>query len=241
MTTFFNSLKNILFLDIETASGERTYSDLSDRMKKAWDHKASILDPGTSPADLYFRKAGIYAEFGKVIAIGTGFFFIDENKEWNFKVKCFSGHQEKELLSDFIQLIEHKYGNKKLIFCAHNGKEFDYPYLCRRMLINTLNIPKALNLSGKKSWQIEHLDTLELWKFGDHKNYTTLDLLTTIFDIPGSKYDLNGSQVNEAYYFEEDGLDRIAQYCTEDVLATAQLYLKLHNKQLIKKGNIIRI
>ena len=241
MTNFFNSLKNILFIDIETASGERTYSDLSERMKKAWDHKASLLDRETSAGDLYFRKAGIYAEFGKIITIGTGFFFTDENKEWNFKVKCFSGHREKELLSDFIQLINHKYGNKKLVFCAHNGKEFDYPYLCRRMLINGLNIPRALNLTGKKSWQIEHLDTLELWKFGDHKNYTTLDLLTTIFDIPGSKNDLNGSQVNEVYYFEEEGLERIARYCTEDVLATAQLYLKLHNKQLIKKGNIIRI
>ena len=240
MSDFFTSLKNILFIDIETASGYHSFEELNDRMKKAWVHKSSLINPEKMPTDLYFHKAGIYAEFGKVIAIGVGFFFTDENKKQSFKVKCFYGDDEKKLLTEFIQLIETRYKNKKLIFCAHNGKEFDYPYLCRRMLVNSLNIPKPLNLTGKKSWEVEHLDTLDMWKFGDRKNYTSLELLTSLFDIPGSKNDLDGSRVNEVYYLE-NGLERIAQYCREDVLATAQIYLRLHNKPLIERGNIFKI
>jgi predicted PolB exonuclease-like 3'-5' exonuclease len=240
MSDFFTSLKNILFIDIETASGFKTFEALNDRMKKAWAHKASLINSEKTPEELYFGKAGIYAEFGKVIAIGVGFFFTDENKKQNFKVKCFYDDDETILLTNFIQLIETKYKNKKLIFCAHNGKEFDYPYLCRRMLVNALDIPKPLNLTGKKPWEVVHLDTLDMWKFGDRKNYTSLDLLTTLFDIPGSKNDLDGSRVNEVYY-HENGLERIARYCTDDVLATAQIYLRLHNKPLIKRSNIFKI
>jgi predicted PolB exonuclease-like 3'-5' exonuclease len=240
MSDFFTPLKNILFIDIETASVFSSYDQLSERMQKAWDHKASLINSDKSPAELYTQKAAIYAEFGKVIAIGAGFFYTDENKELNFKVKCFSGDNEKEVLIEFIELLETKYKGQKLIFCAHNGKEFDYPYLCRRILVNSLDLPKSLNLTGKKSWEVVHLDTLDLWKFGDRKNFASLELLTSLFDIPGSKFDLDGSQVNRVYY-QEKGLDRIANYCTEDVLATAQLYLKLHNKPLIKKENIVRI
>lgn len=239
MSDFYQSLQTILFIDIETASAEKNYESLSPRLQKAWDHKASLIDSNQSPSDLYFTKAGIYAEFGKVIVIGAGFFFRDEKGDWNFKVKSFSGDDEKEVLSSFMHLVETRYQNKKLIFCAHNGKEFDYPYLCRRILIHSLDIPKALNLTGKKPWQVEHLDTLDLWKFGDRKNYTSLDLLTAVFDIPSSKNDLDGSRVNEAYYLE-NGLDRIARYCQEDVLATAQLYLKLHNKPLITDEKIMK-
>ncbi len=240
MSNFFVPLKNILFIDIETVSQFESYNEMNDRLKKAWIHKVSLMNPEKSLSDTYFSRAGIYAEFGKVIAIGVGFFFVDEKKAVKFKVKCFHGNNEKKVLEEFKHLIETKYKNRKLIFCAHNGKEFDYPYLCRRMLINALDIPKPLNLSGKKSWEVEHLDTLDMWKFGDRKNYTSLDLLTALFDIPGSKSDMDGSQVNEVYYFQK-GIERIANYCTEDVIATAQLYLKLHNKPLIERGNIVKI
>jgi len=165
---------------------------------------------------------------------------MNDNNELSFKVKCFSGENENKILTEFINLLDTKYKGKKLIFCAHNGKEFDYPYLCRRMLVNSLDLPKPLNLTGKKSWEVIHLDTLDLWKFGDRKNFASLELLTSLFDIPGSKFDLDGSMVNTVYY-HENGIERIARYCTEDVLATAQLYLKLHNKTLIEKENIIRI
>ena len=240
MSTFFIPLENILFIDIETASAKPSFDLLNERFKKAWRHKAFLLDNSKSAEELYSQKAAIYAEFGKVIAIGLGFFFIDENKKTSFKVKCFSDHNEQQLLSKLKELIESKYKNKKLLFCAHNGKEFDYPYLCRRMLINSIQIPRPLNLSGKKSWEVEHLDTLEMWKFGDRKNFTSLDLLTALFDIPGSKNDLDGSKVNDVYYLE-NGLERIANYCMEDVIALAQLYLRLHNKPLIENDNVIRI
>jgi DNA polymerase elongation subunit (family B) len=240
MSNFFVPLKNILFIDIETVSGFQSYESLNDRMKKAWNHKAALINSEKSASELYFQKAGIYAEFGKVVAIGVGFFFADENKTICFKVKCFYGKDEQKILDEFIEMIETKYKNKRLVFCAHNGKEFDYPYLCRRMLVNGFDLPKPLNLTGKKSWEIDHLDTLDMWKFGDRKNYTSLDLLTALFDIPGSKTDLEGSRVNEVFYLE-NGIERIAKYCSEDVLATAQLYLKLHNKPLIDKEHIVKI
>ncbi|HSZ24210.1 MAG TPA: 3'-5' exonuclease [Cytophagaceae bacterium] len=240
MSNFSTFLKSILFIDIETVSGFSSYESLTDRMKKNWDHKASLINPDKKSPELYFQKAGIYAEFGRVVAIGVGFIFNDQNNTMCFKTKCFYGDTEKEILTDFIHLIEDKYKNRKLILCAHNGKEFDYPYLCRRMIINSLTIPKPLNLMGRKSWEIDHLDTLDLWKFGDRKNYTSLDLLTALFDIPGSKNEMNGSRVNEVYYLEK-GLEKIGDYCSEDVLATAQVYLKLNNKPLIEKENITKI
>ncbi len=240
MSNFFIPLKNILFIDIETVSEYHSYEMLNSRMRKAWDHKALLINEEKTSDELYFQKAAIYAEFGKVIAIGAGFFYTDDDKKECFKVKCFSGDNEKIMLQEFINLVETKYKNKKLVFCAHNGKEFDYPYLCRRMLINQLDIPKALDLTGKKPWENSHLDTLDLWKFGDRKNYTSLDLLTAVFDIPGSKNDLDGSMVNEVYYLNND-LERIGNYCMQDVIVTAQLYLKLHNKPLIEYENIITI
>ena len=240
MSNFLVPLKNILFIDIETVAGCSNYNELNNSIKKAWDHKAALINPEKTAEELYFQKAGIYAEFGKVITIGVGFFFTDENTINHFKVKCFYGEDEWKILHDFIEMIETKYKHKRLVFCAHNGKEFDYPYLCRRMLVNGFDLPKALNLTGKKSWEIEHLDTLDLWKFGDRKNYTSLDLLTSLFDIPSSKNDIDGSRVNEVFYLEND-LERIANYCSEDVLATAQLYLKLHNKPLICNEYVIKI
>lgn len=241
MSNFIVPLDKILFIDIETASGFSDYEELNERMKKAWKHKASFIDAEKTPAELYFSKAGIYAEFGKIIAIGVGFFYADESKKNCFKVKSFRGDNERVLLQEFILLLETKYKGRKIHFCAHNGKEFDYPYLCRRMLIHSLDLPKPLFLIGKKSWEVDHLDTLDLWKFGDRKNYTSLDLLAALFGVPGSKNDLDGSRVNQVYYTETGGLERIANYCSEDVVVTAQLYLKLHNKPLIMEENIFRI
>jgi 3'-5' exonuclease len=230
-------LKNTLFIDIETVSSAPTYAEMDERLKPLWDKKASYINPAEESHSLY-KRAGIYAEFGKIVTISAGFFFI-ESSRLSFKVKSFDGEEEKQILEDFISLAK-KYNQKKLILCAHNGKEFDFPYLCRRMLVNQLDIPEALDNSGKKPWEVNHLDTLELWKFGDRKHYTSLDLLAAIFHIPSSKEEFDGSMVNEIYY-KEKNLKKISEYCIRDVIVTAQLFLKFQNMAIIPKENIFII
>lgn len=224
-------LQNILFLDVETAPLVYKYSDLDETIRKFWDNKFRYQQ-AESPENQY-KKAGIYAEFAKVICISVGFF-----NDQNFRIKSFYNDSEKELLEDFAKLLKTHYNTKEHLLCAHNGKEFDFPFLCRRMLINGVKPPKTLNISGKKPWEVNHLDTLELWKFGDYKNYTSLDLLATIFNIPTPKDDIDGSDVARVYWEEKD-MKRIVNYCQKDVITVAQLLLKLKGLPLIENKNII--
>jgi len=231
--------KNLLIIDIETVSGSEDIHQISPELRKHWERKAGFIrnDEEKSPEELYSDRAAIYAEFGKVVVIGMGFYHeIDGIPA--LRVKAISGHNEKELLISFKNFIEKKFDQETLRLCAHNGKEFDFPYLCRRMLINGISIPWSLNMTGKKPWEVNHVDTMELWKFGDWKSFTSLDLLTTIFDIPSSKSEMDGSMVTKTYYEEENGLKKIEDYCKKDVIATAQLYLKLNNFPLIGADHI---
>ena len=235
-----DDFRNILFLDIETVACTDVYSTLDERLKTQWARKASFFRQRAedqSDEALFNERAGIYAEFGKIIVIAMGKFSINESGERVLKTKYFADHDEGRLLIDFKNSLE-KMDQSQVRFCAHNGKEFDYPYLSRRMLVLGISLPASLNLSGKKSWDIPHLDTLEMWKFGDYKHYTSLDLLTTIFNIPTSKGELDGSKVNEVYYREKD-LEKIAEYCVGDVVAVAQLFLKLKAAPLVVGKNIL--
>ncbi|WP_025764007.1 3'-5' exonuclease [Dyadobacter tibetensis] len=239
---FRKKARSLLLLDIETVCSPGTYHELPERLQSLWDKKAASLirkeDQGASPADLFYEKGAIYAEFGKVVCIAFGAFFWNEKEEISYKVRSFQGHDEAVLLQEFKALIE-KYAPEELILCAHNGKEFDFPYLCRRMLINDISIPKALQIAGKKPWEVHHQDTMELWKFGDYKSYTSLDLLAAVFDIPGSKVEMSGDQVSNVYY-QEKGLEKISRYCREDVVVLGQIYLRLHNMPLVLPSNISR-
>lgn len=223
MAAFFNELKDILFLDIETASQSKDLHDLSPRLQEEWLKKIRHIqtEEALDPQKLYFQKAGIYAEFGKVICIGVGYFlYHPEHGALEYRTKSFASELEHDTLWAFRELLN----KKKWILCAHNGKEFDIPFICRRMLVNRIPLPEVLQLAGKKPWEIQHLDTLELWKFGDYKHYTRLELLASLFDIPSSKDDIDGSKVNEAYYVNED-LGNIRKYCLRDVEVTARIYL----------------
>lgn len=231
-------IKNIVFIDIETISITRTTSELSDRMKACWELKSNRIAPEQLPDEVFQYKAAIFAEFGKIITISVGYFYEQEN-QLQLKIKSLYSHNEKELLESFNTLIS-KFPEKEIRLCAHNGKEFDYPYLSRRMLINSIQLPSCLDTSGLKPWEIKHLDTLEMWKFGDKKNYTSLELLACVLDIPSSKNDIDGSQVGKVYYQEND-LERIAKYCSEDVATTALVYLRMNQMALIPKENIIFI
>jgi DNA polymerase elongation subunit (family B) len=226
MAPFFEQLSNILFLDIETASSTETFAELDPRLQPEWIRKErlirreSVLEPG----ELFFERAGIHAEFGKIICVGVGFFQAKKKeKKYLFRSKVFAQEEEKETLLELKALLE----KKKWILCAHNGKEFDFPYLCRRMLIHGISLPEPLQLAGKKPWEIRHLDTMELWRFGDYKYYTRLELLAAAFGIPSSKEGIDGSKVNPTYYREKN-LEKIKNYCLRDVEVTAKIYLAMN-------------
>ena len=236
---FEQTYKNYLVIDIETASIVEDYESLDPRMQVQWDKKATFLQKTDErPSDeLYFDKGAIFAEFGKVICISAGIFTKEEDNTIGIRIKSFAGETEKETLESFNELIQNKFDSASLRLIAHNGKEFDFPYLCRRMLVNGIKIPQALNIQDKKPWEINHIDTMELWKFGDRKNFTSLDLLAALFGIESSKEDIDGSMVNTVYYKEQD-LDRISKYCKRDVMVTAQVFLKLNGLPVIRQDNI---
>jgi len=228
-------LENVLFLDIETVPQLSDFSDLDERFKYLWEKKAEIIKRNRpeSTADQLYSSAGIYAEFGKIVCISCGFI---NGKE--FRIKSFYGDDEKILLEEFAEMLLQHYDNNYSLLCAHNGKEFDFPYIARRMLICGISIPEILNLAGKKPWEVRHLDTMELWKFGDYKHYTSLELLAAVFSIPTPKDDIDGSMVGHVYWVEKD-LDRIVKYCQKDVITIAQLLRRYLGMDLIKESDIV--
>ncbi len=229
---------NILFLDIETVPQYAAYSDMPEDWKKLWDTKSASLvkyHEGQTNETLYPR-AGIYAEFGKIVCISCG--VLQGNKEQRkIILKSFAGDDEKMVLSQFNDMLNKWATGEQKFLCAHNGKEFDFPYLCRRMIINDLPIPPLLNISGKKPWEVNHYDTLELWKFGDFKSYTSLNLLAHTLGIQTPKDDIDGSMVWEVYW-KEKNLGRIVTYCQKDVVTVAQILLRMNGEPLIKEENI---
>jgi predicted PolB exonuclease-like 3'-5' exonuclease len=228
------NLHQVLVLDIETVPQYPSFDELSADFQELWEQKTKFQrKDGESPADFYAR-GGILAEFGKVICISVGI-FSNKTKDLSLRVKSFYGDQEKEVLQAFIALLNTQ--PDTLMLCAHNGKEFDFPYLCRRILINGLPIPTQLNLFGKKPWEIMHLDTMDLWKFGDYKNYTSLKLLAAVFNIPSPKDDIDGSMVNEVYWKQND-LERIRIYCEKDVITTARILLRFKSLPMLSDEDI---
>ena len=231
-------LSQFLFLDVETVPEIYRFEDLDETKRKLFEKKVKYrLNEETTTEDLY-EQAGIWAEFGKIIVISAGFFVKDDGSE--FRIKSFASDNEAKLLQDFADLLNSKYFQRKdLKLCAHNGKEFDFPYIARRMIINRIPLPKQLAVYGKKPWETPFCDTMELWRFGDYKHYTSLELLTHILGIPSPKQDIEGKDVARVYYEEKD-LERIKNYCENDVIAIAQVLLRYMGKDLLKNEQIIR-
>ncbi len=231
-------LEHVLFLDIETVPQEENFNILSEDLQQLYAEKTHYQRKDEYTAEAFYERAGIWAEFGKIVCISVGF-FTKNNIERQFRVTSFYG-EEKKLLEDFKQLVETHFNKTHHVLCAHNGKEFDFPYIARRMIINEISLPEKLNLFGKKPWEIQHLDTLELWKFGDYKHYTSLKLLTTILQIPSPKDDINGSQVKDVFY-KEKNIDRIVTYCEKDTVAVAQILLKFKQQPLLIADEVISV
>lgn len=232
------NLEHILFLDIETVPQKPSFADLDETTQMLWEQKSQYQRKDEFTPEEFYERAGIWAEFGKVICISVGYFIVKGDTR-NFRVTSFYG-EELELLKQFKQLLQEHFNQTKHLLCAHNGKEFDFPYIARRMIINGMNLPYKLDLFGKKPWDVPHLDTMEVWKFGDYKHFTSLKLLAHILGIPSPKEDMDGSMVKDVFYKEND-LDRIVSYCELDVVTTAQVFLKLRNETLLTEEEIKKV
>ena len=243
-------LTRVLFLDIETVSATPLYEDLPETMQELWQVKCrQILRKKAEEIteeeaiELYSERAGIFAEFGKIICISVGIVVRDPNtQQLSLRLKSFADEDESQLLQDFSELLNQYYHDPQRHFlCGHNLREFDVPYTCRRMVINQLPLPRPLDIPGKKPWETKHLlDTLEMWKFGDYKNYTSLRLLCSLFDIPSPKEDIDGGDVGRIFWEEKD-LERIARYCEKDVLAVVQLLLRYMRLPLLEEEQIVLV
>jgi predicted PolB exonuclease-like 3'-5' exonuclease len=233
-------LQKVLFIDIETVSAYPDYNALPETWQNLWADKTKFIREreDISPADYYPQRAGIMAEFGKIVCISCGFFARYGTTGREFRLKSFYGEDEFLLLQEFADLLNKHFQGPEFLLCAHNGKEFDFPYLSRRMLVHGIQLPVTLNTAGKKPWEIQHLDTMELWKFGDYKHFTSLKLLAALFDIPTPKDDIDGSMVGEVFWKEND-LDRISTYCQKDTVTVAQLVLRYRGEQILKDHEVL--
>jgi DNA polymerase elongation subunit (family B) len=229
------SLKHILFIDIETVPIEPEFNFLTKSLQTEWERKARFLKSNIKenpePSDLFEEKAGIFSEFAKVVCISFGS-LQQQDGTWRLRLKSIVNENEKDLLQEFCAMVS-RFNDyyPDLKFCGHNIKEFDIPFLCRRMLINNIALPKCMQLTNKKPWDITHIDTMDLWKFGDYKNFTALSLLATVLGIPSPKDDMDGSMVADVFY-KEKNLPRIATYCMQDVLTSARVYLRLTGQNI---------
>jgi len=226
---------DIIFLDIETVPVFPSFGDLDPAMQALWGKKSASFRKDEQAASDVYQRAGIYSEFGKIICISVG--MLKDKDPYGFRLKSFYGEDEKILLTGFSDMISKFSKNREALLCAHNGKEFDYPYIARRMIINGIKIPGILDNAGKKPWEIKLLDTMELWKFGDYKSYTSLELLSSILGFPSPKDDIDGSMVADIFWIEHD-LKRIVKYCEKDVLAVARILMKFMSDSYISPDNI---
>ncbi|HMO01751.1 MAG TPA: ribonuclease H-like domain-containing protein [Oligoflexia bacterium] len=228
------NLENLLFLDIECVPSFPSYDALTDELKILWSEKSASFRKEQETSSNSYERAGIYAEFGKIICVALGKFYFEEQR-LGIKLKSLQSDDENKLLSELSELLNKQPADTVLV--AHNGKEFDFPYICRRMIINNQPLPKILNSAGKKPWEIQHLDTMELWKFGDRKSFTSLNLLATIFGLPNPKDDISGKDVGRVYWQDKD-LIRISTYCKKDVLITARVFLRLMGIEDLSEAHI---
>ncbi|WP_235015939.1 ribonuclease H-like domain-containing protein [Chitinophaga ginsengisegetis] len=226
-------------MDIETTPAAPSIEHLSEDMQQLWREKIAKTAPVSGNEDsAYADRAGIYAEFGKIVCISVGFFSL-ENNRYQLRLKSFYDDDEAVVLSGFLELINKFYAKyPRFQFAGHNIKEFDIPFICRRSVIHQLSLPQPLQLHGFKPWEIPMLDTLQLWRFGDFKHYISLKLLTAVMGIDTPKDDIDGSMVGKVYWEERD-LERIAAYCQKDVLAVAQLLLKFKRLPALTQEDII--
>lgn len=232
-------LDNLLLIDIETVSQHPSFTDMNDDWQQLWTEKTlRSLPENCTAEDFYPQRAAIMAEFAKVICISIGY-FRKENEQYQLRIKSFYGHDEKQLLTDFISLLQNsETGNNRWSFTGHNIKEFDIPFICRRLLVNSIPIPSFLDFQNMKPWETNMIDTFQYWRFGDYKQYTSLKLLAATLGVPSPKDDIDGSMVGEVYWKEND-LQRIVTYCEKDVVTTGNIIMRFKNLPLLTPEQVV--
>ncbi len=235
----------VLFFDIETVPMVASFEELDEEMQLLWKYKTDRFKPtDISDADYFFKKAGVYAEFGKIVCISAGFFTRPKEEEeipLQFRIKSFYGDDEQEVLTPFLEmLMQYFHVPTQSYLCGHNITEFDVPFICRRAVIHGLKLPNLLDVNGLKPWEHPFLDTMRLWKFGDYKNFTSLRLLTKLMGVPSPKNDMEGSMVASVYWQDQD-LPRIHQYCQQDVVALAQLLLRFRGEEMLGEEQVVLV
>lgn len=240
MKIYHQDLKHLLVIDIETVACAALYEELPASLASFWEKKAKMYaEEIPSPSEAFYKNAALHAEFAKIVSIGIGFFYLNDQQELGLRVKSISNDDEKQLLQDLKDLLEKRLKNQKRLL-AHNGREFDYPFLCRRLLIHGLGLPAIFQSLRNKPWDNPHLDTMEMWRFGDRRNFTSLRLLAHLFELPPYQDQIDGSMVSDIYHRHKD-LARIAAYCRNDVITTAQVYLSMQNLPRMHENNIIEL
>lgn len=227
------AIEQFLVIDIETVPGVATFGELAQEMQALWAYKHEALRvTDLSTAESYETRAGIYSEFGKIVCISIGY-FSKKGERLSLRLKSICGDDEGQLLQDFADLLDNHFRKEDYyIIAGHNVKEFDIPYLCRRMMINNIPLPYLLDLSGKKPWETSVVDTMHLWRFGDYKSYTSLKLMAHVLGIPSPKEDMEGKDV-AGVYWQQRQLPRIVEYCQRDVVTVARLLLRFKESPLI--------
>jgi hypothetical protein len=233
--------ENLLLIDIETVPMVKSYDQMSEKMQRLWDKKSLLIDNQNPKTDETFaEKAGIYAEFGKIICIGLGY-FVKSKSAYTLKIKTLANHDEKVILEDFKVVCNKFFKAPLKQFCGHNIREFDIPYICRRTFINQMSLPDIIaDLQNKKPWENPMLDTLQFWKFGEYKNFTSVDLLSTVLQIESPKGDIDGSDVARVYWQEND-LERIVNYCNRDIVTVGQILMRLNGMNLLNEDELTYI
>jgi DNA polymerase elongation subunit (family B) len=233
------SLSELLVVDIETVPQYPQYDDMPDNWKILWQEKMSkVFGEEITLAQGYDLRGSILAEFGRIICISSGYFYQDDAGCWCFRIKSFYGDNEAELIKKFLEAAEqYNKVQKNMLFAGHNIQEFDIPYICRRSIVHSLHLPHCLQLYGRKPWQVNMLDTMQFWKFGDYKNFISLNLLASVVNVPTSKIDINGGQVQDVYYKDKDLL-RIVKYCQRDIVTTANIILRFKKLPLLQSENV---
>lgn len=232
-------LKNVLFIDIETVPQFAAYEYLEENWKKLWSKKMNrYINEDVTAADVY-ERAGFHSEFGKIVCISAGC-IVQNNEDSGFRVKSYYGEDEKNILIEFSDMLNKNFNSDECYLCAHNGKDFDYPYISRRCLINGIPIPSIIDVTGRKPWEIRLLDTMDLWRFGDYKNFASLDLLAAVFGLASPKTEMDGSMVGKVFWLEKN-LEQIKNYCQKDVVTMAQLLMRFKGMELLKDENVVYI
>lgn len=230
-------LEELILIDIETVSAQNQFHSLNNNWQQLWQEKViKMLPPNISIEEMYEQKAGVMAEFSKIVCVSIGYF--KKEPKWELRIKSFFGEEEKLVLQNFMNAVSQMHRvNDKWIFAGHNIKEFDIPFLCRRLLVNHFAIPDYLNFQNKKPWETNIVDTFQYWRFGDYKNFTSLNLLAACLGIASPKDDMDGSMVGKIYWQEKD-IERIATYCQKDIATVANIILRFKNMDLFTENQI---